>query len=524
MNVAKFTQDVEIIKKLGTYPNEGEDGLSEDQLKAKFDEAAKYIKEYLNEIIVDALNRTLTAEEILEKIASGGNADVNIGGREFTAGKVIICSDPTREGFYMKSSLEENDNGRPVAEMSGTNEDGTPVIIRNVAPGIIPSDAVNKKQLDDVDRLSRALIVTFENDNYASHNVSDILAEAAKGRDVFLKLSDTNAYIPMVSADEEDYHVQFLRVLNGSAQIYEIRDDSAVERYSIPLDRLDDSKIDAEHTWSSQKTYQEIEQTRDDISNLLSSDISDNSTFSSHDIVKKFAPTIDKKGRLVQCYPFPETEFGVSVLDYVGPATVTVCGKNLFNKNAFTFTKGEYIVAAGGTTGTPNYACVKGFIPVAHLRGLKITLNHPPKEVGGSSPRMVFYTEPSEDSSSVISEGKTNDYTTDVPTTANYMRFTVPIAYADGNDVQIEIGDKVTAFEEYESKQLHLSPPDNDKATFALLSAGNSVHNVFAYGSEVDDTINVSVKGYADPSALINSLEKQIHALTSTQTLEVTNV
>ena len=523
MNVAEFNKEVKIIQQLETYPNEGDEGLEPDALKAKFDEAAIAIKEYLNDTVVPALNSTLTAEEILEKIASGGDTNVDLGGRSLIAGRVVLSVEGEDEGVYAEASFANGDISRPAIYFGGTGGDER-TVLSNVADGEFNGEAVNRKQLNEVERLSRALIVTLESDNYASHNVSDILAEAAKGRDVFLKLGDTNAYIPMVSADEEDYHVQFLRVLNGSAQIYEIRDDSEVVRYSIPLDRLDDSKIDAEHTWSSQKTHKEIKRTRDDISNLLSSDISDNSTFSSHDIVKKFAPKIDKKGRLVQCYPFPETELGVSVLDYVGPATVTVCGKNLFDKTAFTFTKGEYIVAAGGTTGTPNYACIKGYMPVAHLRGLNITLNHPPKEVGGSSPRMVFYTEPSEDYSSVISEGKTNDYTTVVPTTANYMRFTVPIAYADGNDVQIEIGDKVTAFEEYESKQLYLSPPDNDKATFALLSAGNSVHNVFAYGSDVNDTTNVSVKGYSDPSALINSLEKQIHALTSKQTLEVANV
>ena len=55
MELAKFTEDVEVIQKLGTFPN-AEDGLSPEELKAKFDQAAVKIKAYLNDTLVPAVN------------------------------------------------------------------------------------------------------------------------------------------------------------------------------------------------------------------------------------------------------------------------------------------------------------------------------------------------------------------------------------------------------------------------------------------------------------------------------------
>lgn len=46
----KFEEDVEVISKLGDTPGT-DDGLSSDQLKAKFDQAPKAIKEYLLKLV-----------------------------------------------------------------------------------------------------------------------------------------------------------------------------------------------------------------------------------------------------------------------------------------------------------------------------------------------------------------------------------------------------------------------------------------------------------------------------------------
>lgn len=54
MAIPKLTKDLEIIQKLSDLPN-ATDGLTADELKAKFDEAARLIKEYLNSVLVPAI-------------------------------------------------------------------------------------------------------------------------------------------------------------------------------------------------------------------------------------------------------------------------------------------------------------------------------------------------------------------------------------------------------------------------------------------------------------------------------------
>jgi hypothetical protein len=52
--ITEFTEDVEVIQKLGDYPNT-DDGMNADELKAKFDQASSAIKRFLNEQVVPAV-------------------------------------------------------------------------------------------------------------------------------------------------------------------------------------------------------------------------------------------------------------------------------------------------------------------------------------------------------------------------------------------------------------------------------------------------------------------------------------
>ena len=54
MSIPKMEQDVEIIQKLSDLPNTT-DGLTAQELKAKFDEAAKLVKAFLNEVLIPAI-------------------------------------------------------------------------------------------------------------------------------------------------------------------------------------------------------------------------------------------------------------------------------------------------------------------------------------------------------------------------------------------------------------------------------------------------------------------------------------
>ena len=60
MALTKFTTDVENIQALSDTPNETE-GLTADQLKKKFDDAAIDIKSYINDTLTDEIDTEITA-------------------------------------------------------------------------------------------------------------------------------------------------------------------------------------------------------------------------------------------------------------------------------------------------------------------------------------------------------------------------------------------------------------------------------------------------------------------------------
>ena len=64
MILQKMSDDVEIVQSLSTYPNQ-EDGLSAEELKAKFDQGPKALKNYLNNVLVPAV------QEIQKALAAG---------------------------------------------------------------------------------------------------------------------------------------------------------------------------------------------------------------------------------------------------------------------------------------------------------------------------------------------------------------------------------------------------------------------------------------------------------------------
>ena len=240
--------------------------------------------------------------------------------------------------------------------------------------------------------------------------------------------------------------------------------------------------------------------------------------WSSTNIVEKLCPDFEKTGKLVQCNPvegYPLTVFAKEDGDVEG-VTVTVCGKNLYNREDFPITDGKYIVAAGGTTSSTGYACVEGFIPVTYLQGKKITLNHPPTETDGSAPRMVFYIAANATAESVIADGKTNSYTTTVPNNANYMRFSVPKKYADGTQIQIEVGETVTAYEPYSEKKFEESGDASGEFIPVTGVVGRvGVMTFYAKNGSAAETTEVKVSGKADPRAEISKLNDAVDKLTN---------
>ena len=85
MALEKMTENVEIVQTLSTYPNQ-EDGLSAEELKAKFDAGAKAIKEYLNGQVVPAVQEL---ERVVDPgMAYGLDTTLSVPGRAADAGAV----------------------------------------------------------------------------------------------------------------------------------------------------------------------------------------------------------------------------------------------------------------------------------------------------------------------------------------------------------------------------------------------------------------------------------------------------
>lgn len=200
MQIQEFSKDVEVITKLGDEPNI-DDGLSADELRAKFDEGNVAIKQYLNGTLVPATNTALadagSAKEIAESASvlaqlaselankkpdttlkkSGEAADAKAVGdkidllsedvqehehaiRELTEKKLdstggvisgrlsvqdALSIGTPESGFYMES--EPSAATSPKMQLYGMNGD-EPVRIGGVAIPVSIGDAVNKGYVD----------------------------------------------------------------------------------------------------------------------------------------------------------------------------------------------------------------------------------------------------------------------------------------------------------------------------------------------------------------------------------------
>ena len=67
MALKRLLPDLSIISKLGKNPGL-DDGLSEEQFKAKFDEAANIIKDYLNNYLIPEVEKTVDVDSLLSDI------------------------------------------------------------------------------------------------------------------------------------------------------------------------------------------------------------------------------------------------------------------------------------------------------------------------------------------------------------------------------------------------------------------------------------------------------------------------
>lgn len=129
MALKKLLKDLSIISKLGTNPGV-DDGLSEEQLKAKFDEAANIIKDYLNNYLILEIEKTVDVEALLSDIL------------DVTLSKDGKAADAKVTGDELKKKM--NSAG---GTMSGVLNMGAKKI-ENLADPEYNADATNKAYVD----------------------------------------------------------------------------------------------------------------------------------------------------------------------------------------------------------------------------------------------------------------------------------------------------------------------------------------------------------------------------------------
>lgn len=112
MAIPKFEEDVKIISAIPNYPG-SEGGLSPEQFRAKFDESAELIKNYINNVLIPEMDKTVDVQALINGILDSTltmsdkaaqaravgqalSAKMNVAGGTFTG--PVKVSAPTEDG------------------------------------------------------------------------------------------------------------------------------------------------------------------------------------------------------------------------------------------------------------------------------------------------------------------------------------------------------------------------------------------------------------------------------------------
>ena len=155
-----------------------------------------------------------------------------------------------------------------------------------------------------------------------------------------------------------------------------------------------------------------------------------------------------------------------NIISVAEPSNKTIdfmhCGwwtKNVIDLSPYKVWDKWYIRTSNGDNyqSTANQKAIRDYIPVAHLRGLTLTLNHPVYEYStGYTGGVCFYTEKSvKGFISGTSKGLIQ-----VPDNAIYMRLSWNPDY-DTNELQFELGESTTDFEPYSGRWISETFPPN---------------------------------------------------------------
>lgn len=226
--------------------------------------------------------------------------------------------------------------------------------------------------------------------------------------------------------------------------------------------------------------------------------------------IEVLCPPINETGSVVQCCPIQDLPLTITDIDNIaGTGFVTICGKNLYDPVKYPLVDGYYINKGSGVesgSGThADYCATRTYIPVEHLRGMTINLNHLP---GGSAPGMAFYdanfvrTDPS-------LNGKGGNQT--VPDDAVYMKFCTYISKKD--KVQIELGSVATSYEPYDEKRYMVADSSFVPLDVEPFEGINTIFAHDTHGADNYNAVSFTVTGTTDPKAEIKRLTDILTAM-----------
>lgn len=210
--------------------------------------------------------------------------------------------------------------------------------------------------------------------------------------------------------------------------------------------------------------------------------------WSSQAIIDRLCPAFSLSGTLLHCHPVEAYPMSVNADAYFS-YLLTVCGKNLYNKDAYPLIPNNMIRHSSGTFyPSDSFSATEDYIPAGHLRGQTLSIRKSPGETNYSTNAgIAFYNEDKQ----YISGTSKSQVT--VPENASYLRFSILTTYAA--QAQLELGSQVTDHEPYRGKTYHLEP--DSLMTVPAISGKNTV---FAHlFSDSGTPLTVTLTGRTDP-------------------------
>lgn len=212
-------------------------------------------------------------------------------------------------------------------------------------------------------------------------------------------------------------------------------------------------------------------------------------------LLELLCPPFRESGKAVRCRPvrgYPVTVTTELPAGEPTQVTLTQEGKNLFDPTQYPMTN-IMISRNGGVEATAStFSAFKKYLPVSQLRGQTITLNHPPAELTASTNAcLAFY-----DENKTFISGDSG-YTHVVPDNASFLRFSVPRQYADGTDVQLELGGKVTQYAPYRQPVTYTAEAEGGSYRWEGVQPFEGDNTFYSTGGDT------TAQGLSDPLPLL---------------------